>query len=845
MSPPPDSTAADQPTGPYPGELPSPGPSAVPATHRIGRFEVRAVLGKGSFGVVFRAYDPQLDREVALKVPRLPRDRPDLVERFLREARVAAGLRHPGIVAVFEAGQVGNLYFIASEFVTGATLRQCVEKERPTLRQAAAWVRDLALALEYAHGQGVIHRDVKPGNIMIDTRNRPQLTDFGLAKRFDVTGSVPLVGDSRPSDSGLGRAAGDALVTADGAVLGTPAYMSPEQARGAADAVGPHSDQYSLGVVLYELLTGHQPFEGSVKEVLRRAADPACAARSPRALNPEVPAPLAAVCLKAVAKSPSQRYGSAAELAVDLQRWLNDEPVRARRGSRRRPKKAGGLAGWCRRHLTLVLAVPVSLVLVGLLAGGASWFVVNLRREAEASRQESEAARHNADNARCDLSLERGRGKDSRGLRWLAESGALALELGDARRQQAAADLLAEEDRSLDRPPGMDGDAGLRWDLAAHLLLGRQLPQGGAWEALGERLAHPGSARLTGFGADGQTVLTADSVGDRAPVPFRDARSGEPFGQPVQGRGDAVLIPGGQRVLRLTSDFWTVSDLASGQVLGPKYERDWRLHFRGSSPDGTKLVVSFRARQAAQVWDVTNVRALTRPVPLPEYMQREISAAAVNNDGSCVALATPGTVYFWTASDRDRIGPDETTGQQAVRNFGKVHDEWKAMTDRPEGGISSIAFHPDGRHVLVAGRDQVGLWDSSGERVGDLLPAGGVKEMVVNPQGGQVLTRGADGSKLWDVHSRRPVGPPLERLANVQRLAFGAGGRQLLTAADGDVRLWPNPVVAPADRPAALRLWAQAATGFEVDPDGDLRPLDPAHREECGRRFARLAGLAP
>jgi hypothetical protein len=328
----------ERPTAPRP-VVPS-GTAAQPALGRIGRFELRAVLGQGTFGRVFRAYDPQLEREVALKVPRFGPDQPGQVERFLGEAKAAARLRHPNVVAVFESGRAGDEYYIASEFVEGRPLSDVLRESRPDFAQAARWVRDLARGLAYAHAAGVIHRDVKPANVLIDRAGRPQLTDFGLAKR---------VGD-------------DATRTADGTVLGTPAYMAPEQARGDLAAVGPHSDQYGLGVVLYELLAGRLPFAGPPHAVLAQVTgeDPP----PPGRFNPAVPRDLEAVCLKAMAKEPARRYAGAAELADDLDRYLAGEPVRARRpGVRdragrwlRRHRQAAGLAAGVAAAVLLTLA---------------------------------------------------------------------------------------------------------------------------------------------------------------------------------------------------------------------------------------------------------------------------------------------------------------------------------------------------------------------------------------------------------------------------------------------------------------------------------------------------------
>jgi hypothetical protein len=285
----------------------SEGPNAgPPALGRIGRFELRAVLGQGTFGRVYRAYDSQLERLVALKVPKFGSDEPHLVERFLEEARAAARLRHPNIVAVFESGQAGDDYYIASELVEGKPLSAHLLKGGLNFQQAARWVRDLATGLAFAHEAKVVHRDIKPANILIDRQGRPQLTDFGLAKR---------VGE-------------DATRTADGTVLGTPAYMAPEQARGDLAAVGPHSDQYSLGVVLYELLTGRRPFDGSPHVILAQVVvdEPP----PPSRFRAGIPRDLEAICLKAMAKEPARRYGSAADLAADLERFLAGEPVRAR-----------------------------------------------------------------------------------------------------------------------------------------------------------------------------------------------------------------------------------------------------------------------------------------------------------------------------------------------------------------------------------------------------------------------------------------------------------------------------------------------------------------------------------
>jgi len=302
---PPNATFAHEPAPPThavaPGDAFSP-PAADPVStamsERIGRFQVRAVLGAGTFGTVYRAYDPQLEREVALKVPRRSGvENPHHLERFMREAKSAAKLRHPHIVPVFETGFDGTHHYIASAFIEGRTLADAVQCGPMPPRQAVPLVRALAEALAHAHENGIVHRDVKPGNVLLDSAREPYLTDFGLAHRQDA---VPL--------------------TRLGSFLGTPGYMAPELARGTTGECNPACDQYSLGVLLYELLCGRKPFEGPAEIVLFHAVE--SAPPLPRQLNPSVPAGLEAICLKAMAKQSQDRFAGCRQLAEALGHWL-------------------------------------------------------------------------------------------------------------------------------------------------------------------------------------------------------------------------------------------------------------------------------------------------------------------------------------------------------------------------------------------------------------------------------------------------------------------------------------------------------------------------------------------
>lgn len=278
-----------------------------PLPKTIGRFEILERLGHGAFGQVLRARDPDLEREVAIKIPlrSVLRDEPDL-ERFLTEARAAGNLQHPNICPVHEIGRHGPIPFIVMALIQGQSLAAMLRNRRGPIpvKQAVGIVRTLAQALQAAHERGIVHRDLKPANIMFDRERKDVVVmDFGLARR-----AIP----------------GDAGRTREGTVLGSPAYMSPEQARGDLRTVGPLSDQYSLGVILYELLTGQPPFRGNVNEVLGQVlhVEPV----PPGQLRPGLDAALEGICRQAMAKDPKGRFSSMADFAEALKRWQKDAP---------------------------------------------------------------------------------------------------------------------------------------------------------------------------------------------------------------------------------------------------------------------------------------------------------------------------------------------------------------------------------------------------------------------------------------------------------------------------------------------------------------------------------------
>ncbi len=770
------------------------GPAAPPALKpgmRFGGYEVLEELGRGGMGVVYKAQQLTPERLVALKVIRTDRleglseaERRQWIDRFRREAQLVAGLdQHPHIVTLYEVGDHEGQPYFTMQLVTGGSLAQRLRSAKEAdsaaadrrvreQRDNARLLSQAARAVDHAHRRGVLHCDLKPGNILLDAEGRPLVGDYGLARRLDETGSLVTSG-----------------------IEGTAAYMAPEQARAAKGAMTTAADVYGLGAILYEATTGRPPFHGNTDlETLLAVLEDEPA--HPRALDRRLSRDLAIICLKCLEKEPSRRYPSAAALADDLDNWLAGRPINARPVG-----AAGRLWRWCRRN-PLVAGAGTVTVLTFVVA-----FVVvalSLYRTAALAQEKGDLADKNAKLADTNGTLAADHKKE-------------------ADRASRAADDAKAQSRNARREATM-----LAYQQASALCEGGKIDQGILAFAHGLSLAEEAEApdferlfrlnltawrrRLNTLRAilpqkagvsavacspDGRTVATASW--DHT-TRLWDAATGKPIGEPVKHDGwvtGLAFSPDGKSLLTVGGFAVEVWDVVAGKRLAVLNHGTVQVTGAAFSADG-RTVLTGAGDGRVRFWDLSGQKLLGEPLAWNDW----ITAVAFRPDGGAfVTAGKRGAVQVWDASTR-----------QPLASF------------QHPGGVTALAFSPDGAMLLTGGPDRTArLWDAeSGRPLGSpMAHPQEVTSVAFSPDGSLMLTGCLDrAARLWDATTREVVGQPLAHPGEVLAVAFGPDGRTLLTGqgrAEGDARLWD---AAPSELIGGPMVHSDSVLAIAVSPDG-------------------------
>jgi len=762
---------------------------------RLGDYELIQEVARGGMGVVYKARQISLNRVVALKVLlHGPFSSPDFVQRFRREAEAAAALRHPNIVPVFEIGEHSGHHFLSMEFIEGVNFAELVRDQPLSPKRAAGYVETIARALQYAHEQGILHRDLKPSNVLLDAFDQPRVTDFGLAKLMHQ----------------------DVEITTTGQVLGSPNHMPPEQAAGKFSESTAASDVYSIGSILYQLLTGRPPFQGeTLQDILLQVqnVEPV----SPRRLRPGIPADLETICLKCLQKDPAKRYRTAADLAADLQAFLAGEPVKAR------PVKAAERIWlWCRRRPVLA-AMAAALVLVAWSGlSGIFWQWRRAEANAKGEMIQRLAAEDYAERMRLNLyaadvdvaaqaiqnnnygfarqilgNLEPKRGQtDLRGFEWRylwdrCRGNELASFSGH---KWIVTDTAFSPDGKLVASSSVDGSVRV-WDVAGRQCLKILDLSNGAvmrvgFSADGKSLMLAGvpgveirdvdtwnvrnrfPAQLASLSSKGNLMATADSS------PFYYEKSGDitlwnwRTGEKLRvfshsGHSLALSADGRRLAVAQTSPGVDLYDAATGNLIRelPTTYPVWHLSF---SPDGERLLTTGWSGDVL-VWDLKE----GGPPRVLSAHRLTAWSAEFSPDGKVIATAgSDQTARLW----------DSTTLEPLAELHGHASEVWCA------------AFSPDGKTLATGGKDcRVMLWSTTPERQRGSLPEYRYKHPIFSPDGKRVVTFKPDadnGGQLWNVDDMSLVASSFAGGASVAGGQFGGGGVAVFDAADLKLEFW-------------------------------------------------------